>query len=436
MEPQAPLYDQVREPSRNDRGFKILYWIWVLMLFLPERLISFYIPSLQFLRSLPTALLALALIVWFASNKEKHNYKWFTVFLVSLLISSLFAENTGRARVVLRLVLEYYILALITFSFVNNKYRTEKLMFLFMLQFLYLGVWGIIGGGLIKWDYILNEEDAYGPLMGIGVAYCYYYFSVQKRSMTRTLSMIALCVCITGVVISFARGAFLVLAATLIYLLVKSGNFIKGLFLIGIACIVIVVATSIIFPDNAFWKEMQTSTEGTSAGTGRDRKVLWSIAWEEYKDNLIIGVGPLNFGVAAAHYLDKVKDTGNYRPDTIWGRALHNAYFQILCELGTLGIIIFIMILYDFFKTNRATMRYNLTGNAGELDNQTLKQTKQLVSGIKVAMIAFLLNAFFYDIIYYSWFWILLIFNRMLNINICSERIFDKKSPSKTDMAN
>jgi O-antigen ligase len=228
------------------------------------------------------------------------------------------------------------------------------------------------------------------------------------------------------VVISFARGAFLVLAATLIYLLVKSGNFIKGLLLIGVACIVIVVATSIIFPDNAFWKEMQTSSEGTSSGTGKDRKVLWSIAWEEYKDNPIIGVGPFNFGIAATHYLSKVDDPGNYRTDTIWGRALHNAYYQILCELGTFGIIIFIIILYDFFKINRATMRYNLTSSTTELNNLTLKQTKHLVTGIKIAMIAFLLNAFFYDIIYYSWFWILLIFNRMLYINITQEKLFYK----------
>jgi O-antigen ligase len=426
METSTPAYNQARETPQNDRGFTILYWIWVLMLFLPERLISFYIPALKFMRSLPTILLALALFIWFTSNSNKYKYKWFAIFLVSLVISSLFAENTGRARVPLRLVLEYYLLALITFGFITNKLRTDKLMFLFMLQFLYLGIWGIIGGGLIKWDYILNEEDAYGPLMGIGVAYCYYYFSVQKKSMTKTLALIALCVCITGVVISFARGAFLVLAATLIYLLVKSGNFIKGLLLIGIACIVIVVATSIIFPDNAFWKEMQTSTEGTSAGTGKDRKVLWSIAWEEYKDNPMFGVGPSNFGIAATRYLQYVKDPGNYRTDTIWGRALHNAYFQILSELGTFGIIIFLMILYDFFKINRATMRYNLTNSTSELNNLTLKQTKHLVTGIKIAMIAFLLNAFFYDIIYYSWFWILLIFNRMLYINITQEKLFYK----------
>ncbi len=429
MEPLVLTDIQVRENPQNDRGFTILYWIWVLMLFLPERLISFYIPSLLFLRSLPTVLLVLALFVWFASNSDKYNYKWFAIFLVSLLISSLFAENTGRARVPLRLVLEYYILALITFSFVSNKYRTDKLLFLFMLQFLYLGIWGIIGGGLIKWDYILNEEDAYGPLMGIGVAYCYYYFSVQEKSLTKAIALIALCICITGVVISFARGAFLVLVATFIYLLIKSGNIIKGLVFIGIACIVILIATSIIFPDNAFWKEMQTSSEGTSSGTGKDRKVLWSIAWEEYKDNPAFGVGPSNFGIAASQYLHLVKDPGNYRTDTIWGRALHNAYFQILSELGTFGIIIFIMILYDFFKTNRASMRFNSTSYSGDTNTQPLLQMKQLVMGIRIAMVAFLLNAFFYDIIYYSWFWILLILNRTLFINIYHENFFNKNAP-------
>jgi O-antigen ligase len=428
--------DQGMGKSRYDKGFQILYWVWILMLFLPERLISFYIPPLLFLRSLPTILLVIALWVWLTSRANKYKYTWFAVFLVSLLISSVSAENTGRARVVLKIVLVYYVLARITFSFVNDRYRTDKLLFLFMLQFIYIGIWGIIGGGKVGWDYILNEEDAYGPFMGIGVAYCYYYFSVQKRRLTRTLSLIAFCICITGVIVSFARGAFVVLVGTLVYLLIKSGNMIKGVLFIGVACIVIATAASVIFPNNAFWKEMQTSFEGVSSGTGKDRKVLWSIAWEEYKDNPAFGVGPSNFGIAASRYLHLVKDPGNYRPDTIWGRALHNAYFQILCELGTFGSFIFLMILCDFVKSNRATSRFSLTGHSEANDIQALELAKHLSLGIRVAMVAFLMNAFFYDIIYYSWFWILLIFNRMLYINICHEKLFNNKEKQAAHAAD
>jgi len=425
--------------THSDRGFDIVYWLWVLMLFLPERLIAYYIPPLLRIRSLPTLLLLLALFFWWHSDREKFKFKWLGLFLISLFISTLFAENTGRARLVFRLVLEYYFLARISFTFIDNQYKTQKMLYLFALQFLYLGIWGMIGflqtgRGLITWDYILNEEDAFGPLMGIGVAYCYQYYRAQEKGRSKTIALLATLICVVGVILSFARGTFLVLICTMFYFLIKSGNFLKGLLVIGFAAVVILAATSLIFPENAFWKEMQTSTEGISTGTGRDRKVLWSLAWEEYKDNPVLGVGPSNFGVSAARYLHLVKDPGNYRSDTIWGRALHNAYFQILSELGSFGLVIFLMILFDFNKTNRESLSYRTNIKDGSSTVTENNGTKQLILGIRIAMLAFLLNAFFYDIIYYSWFWILLIYNRMLHINITKRKMLDNLMAAKSSL--
>jgi O-antigen ligase len=182
-------------------------------------------------------------------------------------------------------------------------------------------------------------------------------------------------------------------------------------------------------PDNAdvassgngislFWEEMSTISEGTSAGTGNDREILWRVAWEEFKDNPIFGVGPFNFGVAAPKYISHVSDRGERYadPNSIWGRALHNGYFQILSEGGALGVIGFCVLLVDFLMGNsRARRAFRMSASlSNEPDKFRLEGYYHLATGIRLAMVAFLLNLFFYDITYHSWAWDLFIVNKVL----------------------
>ncbi len=43
----------------------------------------------------------------------------------------------------------------------------------------------------------------------------------------------------------------------------------------------------------------------------------------------------------------------NANPKTLWGRALHNTYYQILSEFGTVGAGLFFWLVWDFFQRNR-----------------------------------------------------------------------------------
>jgi O-antigen ligase len=402
----------------NDFLWKWLYLMWVVYLFRPEWLFSYYIPFLTRLRMLPTFLTYGGLILWICSDQKKDLYKWFGVFLLIAFFSSLFAENTGRARNVLRSLFELYVLAIITLSVVNNKLRIDKLIDLYLWYFLYLGIWGLIGflttgRGLVSWDWVLNEEDAFGPVMCMGVGYSLYYFYSRRTGTIKKFALLTTCICTLGVVLSFARGAFLVLIALAAFFVLMSENRLKTIMVIFIMAIVVFMSTSIFFPNNAFWKEMNTISEGTNKGTGEDRKELWQFAWEEFKDNPIIGVGPWNFGVVSSRYIDKVKNT-HYRAETMYGRALHNGFFEILCELGLLGSITFLILLLEFFRMNKAIKIISKENS----DKERKYKIYQISLGIKITMVVFLLNAFFYDIIFYSWIWLIFILNRAFYNNL------------------
>jgi len=359
-------------------------------------------------------------VIWLSTEKQKPGFTLLGLFLVSMVISTIWAENTGRARISIRLILELYLLGRITFSVAKNRFKVQKLFDLYLYMFIYMGIWIFVtflqsGRGVVPWFWVLDEEDACGPLMGMGVAFCLQYFLGESPGSKKKLALAGAIICTCGVVLSYARGAFNMMAAILILFVLKSKNKLKGILILGVTGVIIVVSASFFFPDNSFWNEMATSLEGTSSGTGHDRKVLWSIAWEEFKANPIVGVGPWNFGVVAGRYLPLVKDKGHYRVETIWGRALHNAYFQILSELGIIGIIIFTLLLVEFYKKNHLTREFWLASRtkAGE-------KLANIAHGIELAMVAFLMNAFFYDIIFFSWFWVLLILNRMAFLTVAN----------------
>ena len=407
--------------SDNPFALKMLFLLWIIKLFYPEVLVAYYIPALKFVRKLPTLLIIMLFISSMSSNAEKkEGYWWLAFFLFSLLLSSIGAENTGRSILALRLVLEYYLLARVTFLYCVEDHHKKLLFRIYICSFVYIGAWGIIfflleGQAIIPWDYILNEEDAFGPLMCIGFAVSsYLLLSGQLWQNQKKLFILSVLIGAAGVISSFARGAFLVFLAVVLFNLKKSGNFFKGLLAFVLLSLLIITISSVFFKDNIFWDEMLTVTEGTKSGTGRDRKVLWRIAWEEFKASPILGVGPFNFGVVAADYLHLVPDKKDYRADTIWGRALHNGFFQILCEGGVIGSFAFFMLLVDYWKHLRIQ---NWSGRAkNEYADKMLIDRIHYLKAINMGVIAFLLNAFFYDIIYYSWFYQLLIISRIFSI--------------------
>jgi O-antigen ligase len=420
-----------KENIQVERVWKIIYVYWFLLIFRPEWLLSYYVPALSVFRSLPTILLLLLIIYWVVLNPKRYGYKGLGLFFVAVTISALLAYNTGPARVLSRTMFEYYLAAIISFSFIDTPEKVSKILKLYYVYFLFIAVWGFIGfattgRGIVVWDWVLNEEDAYGPMMCMGFAYALKLYFAETARNSRAFALITSLCCAVGVVISFARGSFIVLVCLALLIVVQSEQRVKAFISIVFASIVILVSAAVIFPNNAFFTEMATITEGTSTGTGKDRKVLWSLAIEEYKAHPIMGVGAYNFGIVAGQYIHKVPDKGAYNENNIWGRALHNGYYQILCELGTVGVLIFLFLLYDYYKSYKFTLKNfkniksKLTSSALDV-SQGLQYMFHSSYAMYLALIAFLMNTYFYDIIYYKWFWQLIILNRLVHIRMGEE---------------
>jgi O-antigen ligase len=432
----------VPETAISDRfGYRLVFFLWFLFLFEPARLTVHYMPMLRPLIWLPTLLLMVAIIHWLGSPLRKYNYKWFMIFLFINLLGTVVAfwdGNWGIARQINRQIFQFFMLGVLTFTYFDNYDRVQKLFSLYFLHFIYFAAWGIfslhfvpidpsVDPGLrviIPWHHWLDNRDAFGPLMVIAIAYSYYYYQGVENRKLKMLSLVCMVLCVCGVVLSFGRGVFLAMVAALLFMWIQSKRKLAGILLLLVMVGLLVVAESIISPGDMYWETMRTIEEGTSEGTGADRKFLWGLALKEFIDNPIFGVGTGNFGIAVLKVIapDEALKFG-YTQGRLWGRALHCAPLTILSEYGLVGSVVFIFLIIDFMKTNRMSERISfalLTKEKQiklhEIAHSPARTFYFISMGMMACFVAFWVNGFFYEIIYTPFFWNLIVLNKLINI--------------------
>ena len=192
---------------------------------------------------------------------------------------------------------------------------------------------------------------------------------------------------------------------------------LKSLFVI-----LLIILAMAYFAPKSFWDEMLTIEEGSQESTAAGRIYFWRVAVREFLDNPIIGVGVMNFGVWYPDYIkpDDAMSDGRAIPGHIrdWGRVCHSIYFTLLSELGIIGVLLFMLMLYQFYKEVRfdnglLNSQHSLNcikeGGVATKDQLMLNLQKchNLGLGLMGGMIGFLVSGVFLSVLYYPQFWLM-----------------------------
>jgi len=420
--------------------YRLVICLWFLFLFEPARLITYYVPALRPLKWMPELLLYATFIRWFFSPAPKRHMKWFTAFFGLMLFGTVIAfvfGNWGVARLTVRFMFQCYALGILTLTFCSTQERASTILRLYFFSFLYYAIWGLISlkmmpiasdidpaiRKIVYWHIHFENRDGFGPYMVMGFVLSFYLYKALRGRLLKLLATASVIFCIIGIIISFGRGVFLAFIATIGYIWFKTKH--KLLMAVALVAIVLVFINAAPELAHRYWETMQTiSTEGTRGGTGLDRKILWGWAWREFLSSPIYGVGTGNFGVAiyrVVSYGEAI--AAGYTPGRLWGRALHCAPMTVLCEYGIIGAMIMVCLLADVVRTNRRTRKnaIRFAGPPGESDSRhnLLFQPSAVVTvsdGINAALLAVLVSAFFYEILYTPILWHLIIMNRLLYV--------------------
>lgn len=419
------------------RPYILVVILWFLYLFAPQKLIQFYIPAARPITWLPELLLWICAIQWLRSPGRKPGYPAFTRFMLVMIFGigvAFVIGNWGLARGTVRILYQYYLLGLMTLTFCNTAQRARPVLTLYFGYFVWFGLWGLISlrtspltadvdpGArvIVYWQQDFDNRDAFGPLMVAGLAYSIYYAQAARALRTparKAWGVVSIALCSLGFVTSFGRGAFLGFLATATSILLRSRR--RLVILLTASAIIAVIYLIAPALSDRYLASMQTITnQGTEGGTGRDRAYLWDIAWREFLSSPVVGVGTDNYGIANRRVVsDDELAAHGYTRGAIWGRRAHSAPMTILAEYGLVGAMMALLIIVDFFRTNRRIRLHAASTSRleeGSDERFPPGYVNAIALGLHSVFLALCVSSIFYELLYTQLLWTVLTLNRML----------------------
>jgi len=291
------------------------------------------------------------------------NFKLFLLYVFIVILCSDIEKITKAIYVWIASFLTACVIGLSLF--INGKYIDD------------LAVGGSLGGG-----------DDLAAAFSIIIPICYFmHHYVNKYKII--FIILSLIFSVTVILIG-SRGGFLGLGACVLSILLMSPNkkLAYSLLLIGILSILLLAPPK-------FFSEVKSITD-TKESTAHERLSLWSDGVEIFIKNPIIGIGVMNFPSYHGKYYINTNLTN---AKTSRWRVAHSDPITILCELGIIGFILYVMTIYYIVKYNIAILKINMS----KKDNRIKLISKGILSGF----IGYFICSIFLTLIYYPHIYII-----------------------------
>jgi putative inorganic carbon (hco3(-)) transporter len=208
----------------------------------------------------------------------------------------------------------------------------------------------------------IGETNFFAAVLAMAAPYAVAFLVAPRDRLERMAALAAGPFLVTGIVLTYSRGAALVIGLVAAGLAVTGLVPRRSLFALAAAGVALVVAV----PDFALrmvrlvtasqlWSASPTDL-GDAAVTGRYSEML--AAAHAWADHPFLGVGP---GMFPANYLRYSRELGFTVHDG--PREAHNLYLEFAAELGTLGLVL-IVALFAALLRHLLAVRREVTDRA------------------------------------------------------------------------
>ncbi|WP_252732293.1 O-antigen ligase family protein [Paraglaciecola arctica] len=198
-----------------------------------------------------------------------------------------------------------------------------------------------------------------GAAIAPSLVLCLYFFWIKKNLFYRSLFVIAGAFIANALVLINSRGAYIAVALSIAYFMYHmffssfQRKYQKGtaifILLAGLASLAVVM-------DRSSIERILSINENTrvqeSQETAATRTVFWLAAWDMAKD-YPLGTGYEGFSYYSNQYIPDHVNTGRSR-----NRAVHSTWFETLSEVGYLGLVLFVLMLFSSFKILKITKKH------------------------------------------------------------------------------
>jgi len=183
------------------------------------------------------------------------------------------------------------------------------------------------------------------------VVLCLYYFWTSDKWWMKGVAVICGVFVANCLVLINSRGAFLGAIVSIGFFMVHmffsrtQRKYQKAMAIFitvaGLGGVATLIDESALDRFSSISSDLEVSVEQESGAT---RMIFWEAAWELAKDHPL-GTGYLGFNHFAPEYIPEEVNTGAHR-----NRTVHSSWFEALSEVGYLGFIAFIMMVYSAYR--------------------------------------------------------------------------------------
>ena len=360
-------------------------------------------PNIDILPFAQTALLiTLALMFREGIQHRARNVEtiWISLFSITIILSSAFAYSptTSFSK------LDDFFVWLLVYYLIISIINTEKRFFVFLLGFILYSFkmsqhgfrsfvgrgFGFEGWGVVGAPGWFHNSGEFGIQLSIFLPIVICFMIALWAHWDRWRKSIFILMPLTGivsVVATSSRGAMLGASAALLWLVGASRIQLK----VVIAFLIIATLTYNITPEQSLQRFDTAGVDETSV----NRIERWKDGVEIINDNPVLGIGYGNWVIYRA------------REQGLGGGLPHNIFIQAGSELGYIGLIIFVLMIFNIFRNNLRTRRLARASN-----NKFLMMTAY---GFDGALVGLLVSGSFVTVLYYPYFWIHLAMTVALN---------------------
>lgn len=180
-----------------------------------------------------------------------------------------------------------------------------------------------------------TDPNEFAAAMVVSIGLGYGTLGAARTRFGRAACMAGIALCGYGLLASQSRGGLVaVLVAAVVVVLSSRGR--ERVRMMGATFVLLAAGVTVLMLTPTGQQSLQRITDGDSSG----RDDLWQIAYAQFADNPVRGVGLGNYPAVANRYITRdIEHTeliNNSAP-----RTTHNAYLEIAAELGVLGLATF-----------------------------------------------------------------------------------------------
>lgn len=384
---------------------KPMVWLTIATFLIP------FVPTMVALLLIICVFLSLSLKILITPDFKLKYFKtnaWVLLFILVVIISAATSISLAESRNIAMLVTAFILSYFAIINIVENKKQFKFILYVFTLAATIsavIGLYQYVFGDVYSQAWLdssmfedikmrvystFENPNVYGEYLILAIPIIASLFWTEKGFTKKAFLFVELGITMLALVLTFSRGCWLGIIFSLAILAVIID---RRFILLGV---LILCLLPFILPEtiiNRFMSIGDMSDSSTSY-----RVFIWMGTIAMLKDYWLTGIG---LGTTSFNTIYPI-----YSYNNVPAPHSHNLYLQMIVEYGIIGLILFLGVIYNFYKETIIKM---------------VKEKSILTAGIIAGMSGFLLQSLF-DYTWYN-YRVILIFWMILALGVASSKL-------------